>query len=49
VAPAVSNSNKNCQQGIYAHGLTIAYDKKGKPVRFTGASDPRGTGLAKGI
>lgn len=32
-----------------AHGLTIAYDKKGKPVRFTGAADPRGAGLAKGI
>ena len=31
-----------------AHGLTIEYDANGKPVRFTGASDPRGTGLAKG-
>ncbi len=31
-----------------AHGLTIEYDKKGKPVRFTGASDPRGSGLARG-
>ncbi len=32
-----------------AHGLTIEYDKDGKPVRFTGASDPRGIGLAKGL
>ena len=31
-----------------AHGLTIEYDADGKPVRFTGASDPRGTGLAQG-
>lgn len=32
-----------------AHGLTIEYNKDGKPVRFTGASDPRGLGLAKGM
>lgn len=31
-----------------AHGLSIEYDAGGEPVRFTGASDPRGTGLAKG-
>jgi len=31
-----------------AHGLTIEYGKDGKPVRFTGASDPRGNGLAQG-
>jgi len=31
-----------------AHGLTIEYGKDGKPVRFWGASDPRGKGLAKG-
>ncbi len=31
-----------------AHGLTIDYDD-GLPVRFAGASDPRGTGLAKGF
>ena len=31
-----------------AHGLTIEYGKDGKPVRFWGASDPRGQGLAKG-
>jgi gamma-glutamyltranspeptidase/glutathione hydrolase len=31
-----------------AHGLTIEYDAKGRPVRFKGAADPRGTGLAKG-
>lgn len=32
-----------------AHGLTIEYGKDGKPVRFSGAADPRGAGLAKGI
>jgi len=32
-----------------AHGLTIEYDENGQPVRFTGGSDPRGTGLAKGF
>ena len=32
-----------------AHGLMIVYDKMGKPVRFLGASDPRGEGLAKGF
>jgi gamma-glutamyltranspeptidase/glutathione hydrolase len=31
-----------------AHGLTIEYDRDGRPVRFTGGSDPRGEGLAKG-
>ncbi|MEW6207819.1 MAG: gamma-glutamyltransferase [Acidobacteriota bacterium] len=32
-----------------AHGLTIEYDAKGKIVRFTGGSDPRGEGTAKGL
>jgi len=31
-----------------AHGLTIEYDTEGKPVRFLGAADIRGIGLAKG-
>ncbi|MFQ5631879.1 MAG: gamma-glutamyltransferase, partial [bacterium] len=31
-----------------AHGLAIAYDKTGKPVRFTGGADPRGQGKAMG-
>ncbi len=31
-----------------AHGLMIEYGKNGKPVRFYGASDPRGNGLARG-
>jgi gamma-glutamyltranspeptidase / glutathione hydrolase len=31
-----------------AHGLTIQYDSEGKPVRFRGASDPRGAGAARG-
>jgi gamma-glutamyltranspeptidase / glutathione hydrolase len=31
-----------------AHGLTIQYDSEGKPVRFRGASDPRGAGKAGG-
>ena len=32
-----------------AHGLKIEYDKKGKPIRFIGAADPRGNGLALGL
>jgi gamma-glutamyltranspeptidase/glutathione hydrolase len=31
-----------------AHGLTIEYDKQGRPERFTGGSDPRGEGAAMG-
>lgn len=31
-----------------AHGLTVEYDRSGKPVRFTGGSDPRGEGSAVG-
>lgn len=31
-----------------AHGLMIEYDGRGKPSRFAGASDRRGTGSAKG-
>lgn len=31
-----------------AHGLTVEYDAIGRPVRFTGGADPRGSGLAKG-
>ncbi len=31
-----------------AHALTIEYGPDGKPVRFRGAADPRGRGLAKG-
>jgi gamma-glutamyltranspeptidase/glutathione hydrolase len=31
-----------------AHGLTIEYGPDGKPIRFLGGSDPRGSGLAKG-
>ncbi len=32
-----------------AHGLTIEYDAKGKPFRFTGGADPRGEGAAIGL
>lgn len=31
-----------------AHGLTVEYDSTGKPEKFTGGADSRGTGLAKG-
>ncbi|MBN1225015.1 MAG: gamma-glutamyltransferase [Candidatus Aminicenantes bacterium] len=31
-----------------AHGLAVAYDKGGYPVRFEGGSDPRGEGKAAG-
>jgi gamma-glutamyltranspeptidase/glutathione hydrolase len=32
-----------------AHGLTIEYGTNGKPSAFEGGSDPRGSGLAKGL
>jgi gamma-glutamyltranspeptidase/glutathione hydrolase len=32
-----------------AHGLVIEYDAAGRPARFLGASDPRGSGLASGF
>jgi gamma-glutamyltranspeptidase/glutathione hydrolase len=31
-----------------AHGLTVEYDAKGRPQRFTGGADPRGEGAAMG-
>jgi len=31
-----------------AHALAILYDKKGRPLSFQGAADPRGEGLARG-
>ncbi|MBS1214869.1 MAG: hypothetical protein H6R26_3486, partial [Proteobacteria bacterium] len=31
-----------------AHGLAIEYDSARRPVRFTGAADPRGAGKAIG-
>jgi len=31
-----------------AHGLTIDYDPGGKPIRFIGSADPRGSGLSQG-
>ncbi len=31
-----------------AHGLAVEYGSAGKPERFTGAADPRGTGKAMG-
>jgi gamma-glutamyltranspeptidase/glutathione hydrolase len=37
------------EQGLgNAYGLTIEYDEQGRPVRFTGAADPRGEGAAIG-
>lgn len=32
-----------------AHGLTIEYDGHRRPVHFSGAADPRGVGLARGL
>jgi len=32
-----------------AHALAILYDKKGRPVSFQGAADPRGQGQAQGF
>jgi len=32
-----------------AHGIALEYDKKGKPIRFYGGTDPRGEGKAAGF
>lgn len=32
-----------------AHGLTIEYDRQGRPIRFTGSADRRGEGVALGL
>jgi hypothetical protein len=32
-----------------AHGLTIEHDRSGRPVGFTGGTDPRGEGVAEGV
>jgi len=32
-----------------AHALVIEYDADGTPTRFTGAADPRGEGVARGL
>jgi gamma-glutamyltranspeptidase len=31
-----------------AYGIAVEYDAKGRPVRFSGGSDPRGEGKAAG-
>jgi len=31
-----------------AHGMTVEYDKMGRPISFTGGADPRGEGAAIG-
>lgn len=47
---AALGHNIKVRHGIgNAHGLTLEYDEKGKPIKFTGGSDPRGEGLAKGL
>ena len=32
-----------------AHGLTIDYDGSKQPIHYSGAADPRGEGLARGL
>jgi len=32
-----------------AHGLTLEYEQSAHPIRFSGAADPRGEGLAVGL
>jgi gamma-glutamyltranspeptidase/glutathione hydrolase len=45
---AALGHNVKVQRLGNAHGLTVEYDAKGKPQRFTGGSDPRGEGAAMG-
>jgi len=56
--PATRTSRRRLSHGCYklrivralgnAHALTIDYDAGGRVRGFTGAADPRGSGLAKG-
>jgi len=47
---AAFGHNIKVRHGIgNAHGLAIEYDIQGNPIKFTGGSDPRGEGLAKGL
>jgi gamma-glutamyltranspeptidase/glutathione hydrolase len=55
IAASIQNALKDRGHNIRAvrglgnaHGLTIEYNSEGKPARFLGAADIRGTGLAKG-
>jgi len=32
-----------------AHGLTVDYDEAKRPMHYSGAADPRGEGLARGL
>jgi len=55
IATSIQNALKDMGHNIRAvrglgnaHGLTIEYNAEGKPVRFYGAADIRGIGLAKG-
>ena len=51
VADALADRGHNVERRSRignAHGLTVEYDAIGRPVRFTGGADPRGSGLAKG-
>jgi gamma-glutamyltranspeptidase/glutathione hydrolase len=45
---AARGHNVRVQRLGNAHGLTVEYDAKRKPQRFTGGSDPRGEGAALG-
>jgi gamma-glutamyltranspeptidase/glutathione hydrolase len=45
---AALGHNVRVQRLGNAHGLTVEYDAKGRPQRFTGGSDPRGEGAAMG-
>jgi gamma-glutamyltranspeptidase/glutathione hydrolase len=45
---AALGHNVRVQRLGNAHGLTIEYDAKGNPQRFTGGADPRGEGAAMG-
>jgi gamma-glutamyltranspeptidase/glutathione hydrolase len=45
---AALGHNVRVQRLGNAHGLTVEYDAKGGPQRFTGGADPRGEGAAMG-
>ncbi|NCF65484.1 MAG: gamma-glutamyltransferase [Chloroflexi bacterium] len=47
---ARGHSVQDYDEGYWnAHGLTIAYDGSKQPIYYSGAADPRGEGLARGL
>ena len=47
---AMGHVVEDYSEGVWnAHGLVIEYDGAKRPIHYSGAADPRGEGLAKGL